>query len=550
MKVAMKVCERLTWKASALALALALGCAACGGGSSGGSSGSGTSATFKKGACPADQADALAALNATCGTLTAPQNRSKPSEGKVQLPVAIIPSKTQPASPDPVVYMAGGPGANAIGQAAILDKVGLDQNRDLIIMNQRGVLYTEPLLTCPEIDQFNAEAVGLPNDSPATGTMHVAATKACHDRLVGEGIDLSNFNTTENAADFADLRKALHIKEWNVYGLSYGTYLALVLMREHPEGIRSVMIDAVLPPSAAGLGWTWTNANEAVNNIFRACANQIDCANTFGDLSAIVQTQVNKLEDNPLSMTISEDFGDVKVVIDGGALINWLASVPPDPVSKIADIPLAIQELVDGTPTQIAKSRAGAADPAGFGAVGYGLQYGVTCSEWVPFEPASQILVQGRLAFPNYPDSVLSLAPGLPFMTEDCQVWDVPKADASIRQVTVSSIPTLVLNGAFDGKTSPQWGVYVAGTLENSTTVTVPSAGHGSLFLIGLPEDVPARKCVEGVVASFLSNPMAPDTSCVAGLTDVPFTVPAPGDSSSAQPAPELSPLFMFQGPY
>ena len=46
--------------------------------------------------------------------------------------------------------------------------------------------------------------------------MHVMATTACHDRLVGEGIDLSAFNTSENSADFADLRKALHIKEWNV----------------------------------------------------------------------------------------------------------------------------------------------------------------------------------------------------------------------------------------------------------------------------------------------------------------------------------------------
>jgi pimeloyl-ACP methyl ester carboxylesterase len=299
-----KASKRQKWRAGALVLALALGCSACGGSSSSGApSGGGTSATFKPGPCPAEQADALAKLNASCGTLTAPQNRSQPSAAKVQLPVAIVPSKTQPPEPEPVVYMAGGPGANAIAQAQDLVNVGLNHNRNLIIMNQRGVAYTVPNLACPEVDMAFATAVGLPYDSPAHETLHVAATKACHDRLVADGVDLSAFNTTENSADYDDLRKALKIKQWNVYGLSYGTDLALSLMRDHPEGTRSVIIDAVVPPSAAGLGWTWTNANEAVNNIFRACANQPACAATYGDLSAQFTAQVQKLEVNPLTIT-------------------------------------------------------------------------------------------------------------------------------------------------------------------------------------------------------------------------------------------------------
>ena len=128
----------------------------------------------------------------------------------------------------------------------------------------------------------------------------MAATKACHDRLVAEGVDLSAFNTSENSADFADLRKALKIEQWNVYGLSYGTDLALSLMRDHPVGIRSVIIDAVLPPSVVSLGWTWTNANEAINNVFRACADQPACAAKYGDLSAQFAAEVQKLEANPL----------------------------------------------------------------------------------------------------------------------------------------------------------------------------------------------------------------------------------------------------------
>jgi hypothetical protein len=71
-------------------------------------------------------------------------------------------------------------------------------------MDQRGDVDTQPELTCEEIDEFNIDAIGLPYDSPATEEKHVAATQACHDRLVAEGSDLSAYNTTENAADFAD----------------------------------------------------------------------------------------------------------------------------------------------------------------------------------------------------------------------------------------------------------------------------------------------------------------------------------------------------------
>lgn len=39
--------------------------------------------------------------------------------------------------------------------------------------------------------------------------------------MVGRGIDIAAYNTTENAADFADLRQVLGIAQWNVFGVSY-----------------------------------------------------------------------------------------------------------------------------------------------------------------------------------------------------------------------------------------------------------------------------------------------------------------------------------------
>lgn len=80
----MKVSGRVEWKASVLVFHLVIGCATCGASLAGGSSGSGTAATFNSGPCPAEQAKALASLNAACGTLTVPEKRSDPKVGKVQ----------------------------------------------------------------------------------------------------------------------------------------------------------------------------------------------------------------------------------------------------------------------------------------------------------------------------------------------------------------------------------------------------------------------------------------------------------------------------------
>ncbi len=255
---------------AALASGLALLCVACGSGSSG--KVLVPEAQFEPDACPTSVASLPELANARCGYLVVPENRVHPNGQTIRLPVATIPSVSQPPAGDPVVHLSGGPGADALGDAAFLVPAGLNQKRDLIIMGQRGTLDSEPELTCPEIDRFNAQAVGLFYDSPLTEALHVAATKACHDRLAGEGIDLSAYNTAENERDFEDLRQVMGIAQWNVYGYSYGTYLALSLMRDHPEAIRSVTIDSVVPPSVASLGWTWSNVAEAFNNLFRACA--------------------------------------------------------------------------------------------------------------------------------------------------------------------------------------------------------------------------------------------------------------------------------------
>jgi len=159
------------------------------------------------------------------------------------LAVAIIPAVSESPQPDPIVFMTGGPGATGILDIPFLVDASVNRNRDLIILAQRGTLYSDPDLNCPELDRYYGRQVSLVYDAPSTGRRQAAAARRCHDRLVEAGMDLSAYNTTENAADFADLRRVLGIHEWNVYGYSYGSDLALSFMRDHPDGIRTVTID-------------------------------------------------------------------------------------------------------------------------------------------------------------------------------------------------------------------------------------------------------------------------------------------------------------------
>lgn len=255
---------------------------------------------FVPGPCPKTPEPIEALGSARCGFLEVPENRSRPGGRTIKLAVAVIAAVT-PAKPaqDPLVFMAGGPGADTFDDIPFLIDSGLNKDRELIVMAQRGNLYDRPNLACPEVDRFNAQAVGLGYDSRQAQQLMLKAVKDCRARLTADGVDLSAYNTTENAADFADLRGALNIPRWNVYGYSYGSNLALTYLRLHPEGIRAMAIDSITPPQVVTLPWTWGSTAEGIRNFFEACAAQPACKDRYPDLPRLLTEQVRKLEAHP-----------------------------------------------------------------------------------------------------------------------------------------------------------------------------------------------------------------------------------------------------------
>ncbi len=281
-------------------------------------------ASYENTPCPQPNVPGVSDLDlpsgVLCGYLTVPENRAKPDGRRIRIFVARVPAASATPKPDPIVFLSGGPGGAGSFDAAPAVAAGMNADRDVIFVDQRGTYHSDPRLGCPEYDQFLNDAVSLPFAAESTTAADAMAVQKCRDRLAAAGIDLAAYNSTENAADIADLRLALGIKKWNVYGVSYGSDLALQVLRDHPQGIRSVVLDSVLPPTQNMADEWWSAPASSFKAIFAACAAQPACATAYPNLAADFTATVNRLNGTPVIVTAEDGSGTpVTVNIDGFA---------------------------------------------------------------------------------------------------------------------------------------------------------------------------------------------------------------------------------------
>lgn len=476
---------------------------------------------FMPGPCPVPPQPIAQLRHARCGRLIVPENRQHAGGPTISLAVAIIAASSSQPQRDPIVWLAGGPGDDAITEIPMALAGKLNANRDVIFMSQRGTYTARPRLTCESVDRWAAKTLNMPYDAAATGKAYSDATLECRRELAGRTSDLAAYNTLESADDLEDLRVALHLAKWNVYGISYGTDLALTYLRQHPDGIRSVAIDGVFPPSIAGGAAAWTSAAEGINAVFKACRDQAPCRKRYGDIGATFRRLVIEYEASPktVKVQIPGHSGKVNVKISGGMLLQWAVSPGTHVAAKL---PASIYALAHGDPAPIASTWAAPKlDTAGIGVLGNGLFYGVSCGEWVPYETEQSVVAAGRRAFPTFPISILRNAPNLPFLRENCRDWNVPAVSSLVRMVTKSAVPALVINAQYDAQTAASFGAYVAKTLPNSTVVTIPNVAH---VAFGSPSAA-ANACAYAIARSFFNAPNKADTSCVGKVPATRFVI-------------------------
>lgn len=450
-----------------------------------------------------------------CGYLTVPEDRSVPGGRTIRIAVARVAATSPTPRPDPLVFLTGGPGGSALATAVLLVQGGINRDREVIFLDQRGTLHADPLLSCVEIDDFAGQALGLSTLDPATAQRSTAATRTCRDRLAGQGYDLAAYDTAENAADIAELRTALGITAWNVYGVSYGSDLALQLLRDHPEGIRSLVVDSLVPPQVNLIEGFWPNAAEGYRALFEACASQPACAAAYPDLPNEFVGAVQRLAQQPLVVDLPAA-PDGRVLIDGWKFANLVAVQSLSP-GNYAGLPSLIHSVATGDGRAAAEALVKGVLPPGI--AGYGLAFGVFCREQIAFTDTARIQATAKRALPDFPDAVLALPPQAPRIVEDCGAWNVGSADPGVHDVTRSDVPVLLLSGSFDAVTPPSWARVAAEGLSRARVVEFPGLGHDVLA---------ASDCGRAITVDFLERPEGGyDTGCLDRVTVPEFVTGA-----------------------
>ena len=294
-----------------------------------------------------------------CGYVTVPENRSVPDGRRLRLAVAILKSLSSTPRPDPVVYLAGGPGNTAVDRAPGLVINGtmdaLRADRDVILYDQRGIGFSEPAF-CPEVMSERAGAF----DSPAARRAHQRQLFArCGDAMRRAGYDLSQYNSVVSAHDLQDLRRALGYEQWNLHGRSYGTRVALVAMRVAPKGIRSAVLDGPAPPNRAKSFNMPGYFVDVLKRLSGACARQADCNAAFPEVEQTFWRTVDALEREPRTLQVTPPNGTTTTTTVTGA--RFAAGVHTAMERLQPAVPLLVHAM---RPEKRQRSRGDAGAPA------------------------------------------------------------------------------------------------------------------------------------------------------------------------------------------
>jgi pimeloyl-ACP methyl ester carboxylesterase len=434
-----------------------------------------------------------------CHDLVVPQDRADASSGIIRLHVAVYMTSALDRAPEPVVFLAGGPGGAALIDGEDFSLYPFLERRDIVAFDQRGTGHSRPSLDCVEVDAIDPLAFG-------SALRHTLALGDCRQRLIEDGVVVQAYSSAESAADLADLRATLGIEAWDLYGVSYGTRLALTAMRDHPAGIRAVVLDAVYPPQVDLYADGAQNADRAFEAFFDACATDSACDAAHPRLRDTFYSAVASLDERPL--TIASSVSDDEWSVDGLVLIEYLfdrlylTHVIPSLPATLEDIAAGRTDAIRAYLEESKPLPGLAGDPND---LSDGMHYSIQCQEEIAFTSRSMYVTASR----GLPERLVdAFDPGLAFAA--CDAWGVAPRPPIENEPVTSAIPTLVLAGGFDPITPPEWGSLAVASLVNGRTYRFPRAGHGVLA-----ED----ECARSIVAVFLD---APDRSIDAGcLTEL-----------------------------
>lgn len=434
------------------------------------------------------------------GYLHVPENRQKEKCNVIKLPVYIFKSRSQRPKKDPIIYLVGGPGSSIMGAVPYMNYYQYLDDRDFILLEQRGTTYAQPHLACPEWAeaQYRSRLPGVTTQQADRLLQEAAAN--CRDQLLSNDIDLNGYNTREIARDVEDLRQALNIKKYNLFTLSYGTKIAQTLMRDYPQGIRSVVMDSPLPLEVNYDEESVQNLLESWELIFRDCKKDPACNKAFPDLKERLFKFLKEKTDQPQKLTITNPNTkeEETFLLKGKDLLLLLS---PGSTYEVESVPFEANKLLSGDWSSIEKILIALLDGPGDGD-GIGMRLSVWCAEEAPFN-SSEKIENEQQAYP----AIKGLSPAV-FQSGICEIWGVQSMPSVENKAVKSDIPVLLISGEYDNETPVKWAKKMQDNLTNGFHVIFKGWHH-------TPTTFWNNSCGMNTANAFFNNPSKkPELDC------------------------------------
>jgi len=464
-----------------------------------------------------------------CGYLVVPEDRAKPKGNQVRIATAILRVPGGDPEPDPVFILHGGPGGGSLKvfELSYTDFTPfLETNRDVIFFDQRGVGLSEPELDCPELraamtDLFDHTLDGQQVTINEAHDHLSSVSSECANGFA-QSIDLSAYDSATSAADVNDLRLALGYEQINLYAESYGPRVAQIVMRDFPDTLRSVALDAAMS-TYSPLEDQVSQFGGAFNRILEDCAADEACNSAFPDLRTVWFDVLDQLDQNPVPVSITNPLtGETSdVLLDDGALSTAVWQFVYQ-TRNIPSTPALIYAVSQGEYGPAVDAFARFNIPITLMSIGD--FFNITCRERFSISEIESF----DALMEEYPETKVFWEENLfwsrnqLFSPELCPSWGGGGVADSEYEPVVSSIPTILTLGNHDPSGAAEESSRIAETLENSFGPYVFD-GMGHVVYGG-------DECPTSVVNAFIIDPTSePDASC---LEDVSLEFMIPGEAS------------------
>jgi pimeloyl-ACP methyl ester carboxylesterase len=459
-----------------------------------------------------------------CYLLQVPENREKPDSRYIELHVVKLNStwddeeaeqdddeslyELKPGKrDDPIIYLTGGPGALVTYYVKRFKDHGIRKHRDMYILEQRGIGYSGDF--CPFYFTRKPEVGNV-----ATFEEHLAASLSaavdCATEAAARGVDLSGYNTFENARDVKALRIALGYDTWNVWGISYGSILGQAYIKTDPEGIRAVALDAIVPLDIRDNTWAWRSVqwyDRDLNKLDEICQAQPSCAERYPDLGQRIREATLSVKDKPIVVEVKDTesypTGKAYFFTDIVAFLPFIFMYEQSNYPGLPGLIYAWADAVERRDETLFKAIAGVA--GSFIDTSQGMFNAIICNDG----DAEVQVIAGTADIEEFPvlGTAVATAESYQRQAEMCLDHDMVPRDPAEYAPVETDLPALLIEGNMDPITPPPLAKAILPGFANATYVEFPYAGHG-----------PSRsvECAGDMLNAFYDNPTAePDLSCV-----------------------------------